>query len=141
MRAARPADDQRRDAQADGAAGLDMAGGLEDAVGLQTEGARMRYKVGAEQVEHIQSLIRRPNGVVDSTRTVPAGPTHAVDAATGAVACGLKVDGLEVLDQDWEEAVFVEKCSRCLAAVLALGENKVVGDRFRGFIPRRTRKR
>jgi hypothetical protein len=28
-------------------------------------------------------------------------------------------DGLEVLDQDWEEAIFVEKCPGCFAAVLA----------------------
>jgi hypothetical protein len=118
-----------------------MAGRLEDAVGLQTEEARMRYKVGAEQVEHIQSLIRRPDGVVNSTRTVPAGPTHAVDAATGAVACGLKIDGLEVLDQDWEEAFFVEKCPDCFAAVLAHEENHVRGGHSRGLIPRRRRHR
>jgi hypothetical protein len=49
----------------------------------------------------------------------PVGPTHAVDAATGAVACGTETDGLEVLDQDWEEAFFVEKCPGCFAAVMA----------------------
>jgi hypothetical protein len=42
-----------------------------------------------------------------------------VDATTGAVACGLKTDGLDVLDQDWEEAFFVEKCPDCFAAVVA----------------------
>ena len=78
-----------------------MAGRLEDAVGLRTKGAGMRYKVGAEQLEQIQSLAQRPDGIVDSARTAPVGPTHAVDAATGAVACGIKADGLEVLDQDW----------------------------------------
>jgi hypothetical protein len=26
---------------------------------------------------------------------------------------------VEVLDQDWEQACFVEKCPRCFAAVLA----------------------
>jgi hypothetical protein len=33
--------------------------------------------------------------------------------------CGIKADGLEVLDQDWEEAFFVEKCSGCFTAVVA----------------------
>ncbi|MFL5880911.1 MAG: hypothetical protein ACJ782_12645 [Actinomycetota bacterium] len=36
---------------------------------------------------------------------------------TGAVACGIKPDGLEVLDQDWEDAFFVEKCPGCVTAV------------------------
>jgi hypothetical protein len=45
-----------------------------------------------------------------------------VDAATGAAACGTGPDGLEVLDQDWEEAFFVEKCPGCFAAVVAHGE-------------------
>jgi hypothetical protein len=84
----------------------------------------MRYKVGAEQLEQIQSLAHRPDGIVDSARTAPVGPTHAVDAATGAVACGLKADGLKVLDQGWEEACFVEKCPGCFAAVLAHGTIK-----------------
>jgi hypothetical protein len=42
-----------------------------------------------------------------------------VDAVTGAVACGVKPDGLEVLDQDWEDAFFVEKCPGCVTAVAA----------------------
>jgi hypothetical protein len=49
----------------------------------------------------------------------PVGPTHAVDAATEAVACGIKADGLDVLDQVWEEGYFVEKCPGCFAAVVA----------------------
>jgi len=49
----------------------------------------------------------------------PAGPTHAVSVRTGEAARGITVDGLEVLDQDWEEAFFVEKCPGCFAAVLA----------------------
>ena len=57
-----------------------------------------------------------------SARTALVGPTHAVDAATDAVACGIKADGLDVLDQDWEEAFFVEKCPGCFAAVLAQRE-------------------
>jgi hypothetical protein len=52
------------------------------------------------------------------SRTAPAGLTHAVSTRTGEAACGIRVDGLEVLDQDWEEAFFVEKCSGCFAAVL-----------------------
>jgi len=42
-----------------------------------------------------------------------------VDAATGAVACGSKTDALDVLDQDWEAAFFVEQCPGCYAAVAA----------------------
>ena len=42
----------------------------------------MRYKVGAEQVEHVPSLAHRPDGVFRVARTAPVGPTHAVDAAT-----------------------------------------------------------
>jgi hypothetical protein len=91
----------------------------EDAAGVHTEGAQMRYKVGAEQVEQIPSLAHRPDGVFRSARTTPVGPTHAVDAATGAVACGIKAHGLDVLDEDWEEAFFVEKCPGCFAAVVA----------------------
>ncbi len=52
------------------------------------------------------------------TRTAPVGPTHAVCAATGAVACGIRADRLQVLDQDWETACFVEKCPGCFAAVV-----------------------
>jgi hypothetical protein len=84
----------------------------------------MRYRVGAEQLGQIRSLAQRADGVFRSARSVPVGPTHAVDAATAAVACGIKVDGLEVLDQDWEEACFVEKCPGCFAAVLAHGEKQ-----------------
>jgi hypothetical protein len=52
-----------------------------------------------------------------TSRDCPVGPTDAVDAVTGAVACGIKPDGLEVLDQDWEDAFFVEKCPGCVTAV------------------------
>jgi hypothetical protein len=41
-----------------------------------------------------------------------------VDAATGLAACGITT-AVDVLDQDWEEAFFVEKCPGCFAAVLA----------------------
>ena len=60
-----------------------------------------------------------PDTTFRAHRIAPAGPTHAVSTRTGEVACGFKVDGLEVLDQDWEEAFFVEKCPGCFAAVLA----------------------
>ncbi len=82
-------------------------------------GAGMRYKVGAEQVEQVPSFAHRPDGTFRVARTVPVGPTHAVNVATGAVACGIHTDGLDVLDQDWEEAYFVEKCPACFAAVIA----------------------
>ena len=80
---------------------------------------QMRYKVGAEQSEQVPSLAHRPDGVFSSARTAPVGPTHTVDTATGVVACGIKTDGLDVLDQGWEEAFFVEKCPNCFTAVLA----------------------
>jgi len=79
----------------------------------------MRYKIGAEQLEQVPSLAHRPGGTFRSARTTPVGPTHAVNAATDAVACGIKADRLYVLDQDWEEAFFVEKCPGCFAAVVA----------------------
>jgi hypothetical protein len=37
---------------------------------------------------------------------------------SGAVACGIKADRLQVPDQDWETACFVEKCPGCFAAVV-----------------------
>jgi hypothetical protein len=79
----------------------------------------MRYKVGAEQLEQVPALAHRPDGVFRSARTAPVGATHAVDAETGVVACGITTDRLEVLEQDWEAAFFVEKCTGCFAAVVA----------------------
>jgi hypothetical protein len=90
--------------------------------GFGRRGAQMRYKVGAEQLEQIPSLAHRPDGVFRSPRTTPVGPTHAVDATTGAVACGITGHQLHMLEQDWEEAFFVEKCPGCFAAVVAHGE-------------------
>ena len=60
-----------------------------------------------------------PDETVRSARTTPVGPTHAVDTATGAAACGINTDALDVLDQDWEEAFFVEQCPGCFAAIVA----------------------
>jgi hypothetical protein len=82
----------------------------------------MRYKVGAEHMEQIPSLAHRPDGVFRSARTTPVGPTHAVDATTGAVACGITGPRLEVLDQEWEAAFFVAKCPGCFTAVVAHSE-------------------
>jgi hypothetical protein len=49
----------------------------------------------------------------------PGWPDHAVSTRTGKAAWGIKAEGLEVLDQDREEAFFVEKCPGWFAAVLA----------------------
>ena len=64
----------------------------------------MRYKVGAEQLQQVPTLLHRPDTAFRASRTAPAGPTHAVSTRTGEAACGSRADGLEVLDQDWEEA-------------------------------------
>jgi hypothetical protein len=81
----------------------------------------MRYKLGAEQMEQVPALAPRPDGVFRLARSAPVGPTHAVDTATGATACGITVDRLKVLDEDWEAACFVDKCPECFAVVLAHG--------------------
>jgi hypothetical protein len=81
----------------------------------------MRYKVGAERLQQVPSLAHRPDGVFRVARTAPVGPTHAVYAATGATVCGIKAETLTVLNEDWEAASFVEKCSGCFAAVAARG--------------------
>jgi hypothetical protein len=98
---------------------MDMQASSEDAAGFGQRGASMRYKVGAEQLEQVPALAHRPDGVFRSARTAPVGATHAVDAETGVVACGITTDRLEVLEQDWEAAFFVEKCAGCFAAVVA----------------------
>lgn len=77
----------------------------------------MRYKVGAEQLQQVPSLVHRPDTVFRAARTAPVGPTHAVCASTGAVVCGINPERLEVLDEDWETACFVEKCPGCFAAI------------------------
>ena len=78
----------------------------------------MRYKVGAEQLQQVPTLLHRPDTAFRASRVAPAGPTHAVSTRTGEAACGITAEGLEVLDQDWEQAFFVEKCPGCFAAVL-----------------------
>jgi hypothetical protein len=42
-------------------------------------------------------------------------------AVTGATVCGIRAEGLEVLNEDWEAACFVEKCADCFATMLARG--------------------
>jgi hypothetical protein len=81
----------------------------------------MRYKVGAEQLQQVPSLVHRPDTVFRVARTAPIGPTHAVCATTGATVCGI-AGRLEVLNQDWEAACFVEKCPGCFAAVARAGD-------------------
>jgi hypothetical protein len=81
----------------------------------------MRYRVGAEQLQQVPSLAHRPDGVFRVARTAPVGPTHAVYAVTGAPVCGIKAEALEVLNEDWEAACFVEKCAGCVAVVVARG--------------------
>jgi hypothetical protein len=82
----------------------------------------MRYKVGAEQLQQVPSLAHRADGVFRVARTAPVGPTHAVCAATGATVCGIEPAALEVLNEDWEAACFVEKCPGCFSAVVARGQ-------------------
>ena len=82
----------------------------------------MRYKVGAEQLQQVPSLAHRADGVFRVARTAPVGPTHAVCAVTGATVCGIEAAPLEVLNEDWEAACFVEKCPGCFAAVVARGQ-------------------
>jgi hypothetical protein len=81
----------------------------------------MRYKVGAEQLQQVLSLAHRSDGVFRVARTAPAGPTHAVCAVSGATVCGIKTEALEVLNEDWEAACFIEKCAECFAAVSSRG--------------------
>jgi len=81
----------------------------------------MRYKIGAEQLHQVPSLVHRPDTTFRVARTAPVGPTHAVCAVTGATVCGIKAEALEVLNEDWEAACFLEKCADCFATVLARG--------------------
>jgi hypothetical protein len=81
----------------------------------------MRYKIGAEQLQQVPSLVHRPDTAFRVARIAPVGPTHAVCAVTGATVCGIKAEALEVINEDWEAACFVEKCADCFATVLAGG--------------------
>jgi hypothetical protein len=48
---------------------MDLDGMSEDAAGVRMEGAKMFYRVGAEQLEQVPSLAHRPYGVFRSART------------------------------------------------------------------------
>jgi hypothetical protein len=98
---------------------VDLERWWEDAPAIPGRSLPMRYKVGAEQLQQVPTLLHRPGTAFRAGRVAPAGPTHAVSTRTGEAACGIKAEGLVVLDQDWEEAFFVEKCPGCFAAVLA----------------------
>jgi hypothetical protein len=100
--------------------GMDMQGGFGGCSRGPGEGG-LRYRVDAEQLQQVPSLAYRPDGVFRVARTAPVGPTHAVCATTGATVCGVKAEALDVLNEDWEAACFVEKCPRCFAAILARG--------------------
>jgi hypothetical protein len=95
-----------------------MGSSWEDAPAVEP-GCSMRYKVGAEQLLQVPSLVHRPDTAFRVARTAPVGPTHAVSAATGDAVCGISTHRLEVLDQDWEVACFIEKCPGCFAALAA----------------------
>jgi hypothetical protein len=62
----------------------------------------MRYRIGAEQLQQVPSLVHRPNTVFRVARTAPVGLTHAVCASTGVVVCGINAKCVEVLNEDWE---------------------------------------
>jgi len=99
--------------------GVDLASWRQDAPAIPHGGLPTRYKVGAKQLQQVPTLIHRPDTAFRAGRVAPAGPTHAVSTRTGETACGIKAEGLAVLNQDWEEAFFIEKCPGCFAAVLA----------------------
>jgi hypothetical protein len=63
----------------------------------------MRFTIGAGQLGQAPSLARRPHGGVRSARTTPVGSTYVVDV-TGAAACGVTVQRLDVLDQPGRQA-------------------------------------
>ena len=81
----------------------------------------MRYKIGAQALEEVPSLVHRPGGVFGAARTVPVGPTHAVGYRNRDGRLRDRDRGLEVLNDDWEAACFVEKCPGCFAAVITHG--------------------
>jgi hypothetical protein len=53
---------------------MDRPSTLEDAAVIWREGPRMRYKVGAEQMEQIPSLAHRPDGVFKVGQDDPGRP-------------------------------------------------------------------
>src|SRR5690242_9627634 len=79
----------------------------------------VRYMVGAEHVEAVQRPALVPGLGLGEPRIVPRGITHAIELATGEVACGRPSDGLVAFpDLDWERAAFLVACKRCREVVL-----------------------
>jgi hypothetical protein len=99
---------------------MDIGSSWEDALAIPT-GVPMRYKIGAEQLQQVPSLVHPPDTAFRVARTAPVSPTRAVCAVIGATVCGIEAEPLSVLDEDWEAACFVEKCADCFATVLAGG--------------------
>jgi hypothetical protein len=77
----------------------------------------MRYKLGAEQIQEVPSLVHRPNEVFRAART--GRPNRCRVRLHRGTVCGVGTDTLQMLDEDWEAACFVEKCPDCFAAVAA----------------------
>jgi hypothetical protein len=72
-------------------------------------GVPMRYKVGAEQLQQVPSRAHRPDGEVRVARTAPVGPTPRGLRRDRCHRLWIKAEVLEVLNEDWEAACFVEK--------------------------------
>jgi hypothetical protein len=98
---------------------LDKERTSEDPPDVRTEGAQDALQDRRRTVRASSVLCPPSRWHVQVGQDCTVGPTHAVDAATGVVACGITPNSLDVLDQDWEEAFFIEKCPRCFAAVVA----------------------
>jgi hypothetical protein len=64
----------------------------------------VRYRVGAEALERMPSMAHRPDGRFRVARITPVGPTHAVQVAADAAACGIPAHRLHLLELDWEAA-------------------------------------
>jgi hypothetical protein len=84
----------------------------------------MRYKVGAEQLRKVPTLLHRPDTAFRASRTAPAGPTHAVSTRTGEAACGSGPTGSRCWIKIGKRPFFVEKCPGCFAAVLTDGRDE-----------------
>lgn len=82
-----------------------------------SQNARMRFKVGAEQVTSVPVPGRASPG--DGGRklvTVPVGVVHAVDYRSGETACGATAVA-EVFLWDWERSETVTRCPACVRAL------------------------
>jgi hypothetical protein len=99
--------------------GVDLARGREDAPAIPRGGLPMRYKVGAEQLQQVPTPPPSPRHRLPGQSSCPGRPDPRGLDQDRRAACGITAEGLEVLDQDWEQAFFVEKCPGCFAAVLA----------------------